>query len=145
MVGIKRPLKTAQNEQPARAGPSTLSDTSDTDEPLAKRHKTQPAEASTSRLRPVTSAPSRAFVHQTPQSRGKTVVDKGKGKAVASDEHNDDSDQDASNDDESEGSGDDWIPENDKQGAIEICEDVNGEREAERKQVDKAEVSLNSK
>ena len=144
MLGIKHPLKSAQNEQPARAGPSTLSDASDTDEPLAKRRKTQLAKVSTSRLQPATAAPSRPFVHQTPQSRGKTVVDKGKGKAVDNDENNDDSDQDASSDDESEGSGDDWIPENDKQGAIEICEDVNGEREAERKQVDKAEVSLNS-
>ena len=63
---------------------------------------------------------------------------------MANDENNDDSDQDASSDDESEGSGDDWIPENDQQEAIEIGEDVNGEREAERKQVDKAEVSLNS-
>ena len=87
MVGIKRPLKTAQNEQPARAGPSTLSDTSDTDEPLAKRHKTQLAEASTSRLRPVTSAPSRASVHQPPHKKSKRIVDKGKGKAVDNDEH----------------------------------------------------------
>ena len=122
-----------------------MSDTSDTDQPLAKRRKTQPAEASTSRLRPVTSAPSRASVHQPPQSRGKAVVDKGKGKAVANDEHNDDSDQDASSDDESGGSGDDWIPENDKQGAIEIGEDENGEREAERKQVDKDKAEISSK
>ena len=140
---MKLALKSAQDEQPAPAGPSALRDASG--RPLAKRRKIQPAEASTSRLRPVTSAPSRAFVHQTPQSRGKTVVDKGKGKAVASDEHNDDSDQDASNDDESEGSGDDWIPENDKQGEIETCEDVNGEREAERKQVDKDKAEISSK
>ena len=88
---MKHPLDSVENEQPAPAGPSALPDASDTGEPLAKRRKTQPAEASTSRLQPVTAAPSRASVHQPPRNKSKRAVGKGKGKgkgkAVANDEH----------------------------------------------------------
>ena len=84
---MKHPLDSAENEQPAPARPSALPDASDTGEPLAKRRKTQPAEASTSRLQPVTAAPSRASVHQPPHNKSKRIVDKGKGKAVDNDEH----------------------------------------------------------
>ena len=78
-------MKLPQDEQPVPAGPSVLHDASG--EPLAKRRKTQPAEPSTSRLRPVTAARSRACVHQPPRNKSKSIVDKGKGKAVYNDEH----------------------------------------------------------
>ena len=82
---MKLALKSAQDEQPAPAGPSALRDASG--KPLAKRRKIQPAEASTSRLRPATAAPSCASVHQPPHKKSKRIVDKGKGKAVDNDEH----------------------------------------------------------
>ena len=77
---MKLALKSAQDEQPAPAGPSALRDASG--KPLAKRRKIQPAEASTSRLRPATAAPSCASVHQPPHKKSKRIVDKGKGKAL---------------------------------------------------------------